>query len=245
MSKAFEVRWEKQLAATPQQVWDAVTVHTAGWLWKIEFEPWVGGAERGLSGVGRVTVWEPQRRFVTRAEFEGNGFNQLDYTLESRDGGTCVRYVHTTTFAEDDYDREADACRRHTAFYSHTLGEYVRHFAGRDAAYVGAEAPPASAEDGFARMRAALGLTDIAAGDRVRLTPAGLAPIDGIVDYLSEAFLGIRTTDALYRFYGRDAWGWPAGVAHHLFAEDVDESAQERAWTTWLNGVFAVEAVEA
>lgn len=42
---------------------------------------------------------------------------------------------------------------------------------------------------------------------------------------------------------GRDAWGWPVGVAHHLFGDAVDEAASEQAWRVWLNGVFATEAV--
>jgi hypothetical protein len=44
--------------------------------------------------------------------------------------------------------------------------------------------------------------------------------------------------DALYRFYGRDAFGWPVGVAHHLFAEGVDAALTEKAWGVWLDGVL-------
>jgi hypothetical protein len=113
MTKDFDVQWEGELPATPQEVWDAFTVHTAGWLWKIEYEPRVGGTE----------------------------------------------------------------------------------------------------------------------------------PIEGVLDYATHAFLGVRSGDALYRFYGRDAWGWPVGVAHHLFAEGVDAAASEQAWSAWLDGVFATEAV--
>ena len=60
----------------------------------------------------------------------------------------------------------------------------------------------------------------------MRLTPAGIEPIDGVVDYATDAFLGVRSADALYRVYGRDAWGWPVGVAHHLFADGVDQASR-------------------
>jgi hypothetical protein len=83
----------------------------------------------------------------------------------------------------------------------------------------------------------------VAAGDRVRLTPAGLEPIEAVVDYSTDTFLGVRSANALYRFYGRDAWGHPVGVAHHLFGDGVDAAAQEKAWGDWLSGVFATEAV--
>ncbi|WP_067135277.1 hypothetical protein [Microtetraspora malaysiensis] len=56
--------------------------------------------------------------------------------------------------------------------------------------------------------RRALGVSDrVEVGDEVRLPPAGLTPIEGVVDYATPVFLGVRSADALYRFYGRDAWG--------------------------------------
>jgi uncharacterized protein YndB with AHSA1/START domain len=244
MAEQFQVRWEGELPGSPQEVWDAFTVHTTGWYWKIEYDSRVGGAERGLTpGGGAVAVWDPPRRFVTRSQGDGDGFNQLDYRIEPRGAGTYLRYVHRGVIAEN-YDLELDACRRHTTFYYHSLAEYLRHFSGRDAAYISAEAPASSASGGFAAMRRALNVPEeVAVGDRVRLEPAGLDPIEGVVDYATSPFLGVRSADALYRFYGRDAWGWPVGVAHHLFAEDADEAVSQRAWSAWLDGVFAVEAV--
>lgn len=242
MTTEFEVRWESELPATPQQVWDAFTLHTAGWIWPTEYEPWVGGAARGM-GDGTVTAWDPTRHFAQRAP-DGDGFNQLDYLLEPRGAGTHLSYVHRGVIAED-YDRQLDACRQHTAFYNHSLGEYVRHFAGRDAVYVSAEAEEASAKGGFSAMRKAMGVPEeVAVGDQVRLTPAGLEPIEGVVDYATPAFLGVRSADALYRFYGRDVWGWPVGVAHHLFADGADRLVSEQDWSRWLDGVFSTEAVK-
>jgi uncharacterized protein YndB with AHSA1/START domain len=244
MAEEFEVRWEGRLAAAPEVVWDAITAGCAGWLWKIEYEPRNGGAERGLTaGGGTVTTWEPPRHFATRAT-DGTGFNELDYVLEpSGADGAYLLYRHRGVLGGD-YEIELDACRRHTAFYCHSLVEYVRHFAGRDAVYVAAEAPAVSAHGGFAALRRALGMADgVAVGDRVRLAPQGLEPVEGIVDYATEAFLGVRGPEALYRFYGRDVWGWPVGVAHHLFAAEIDEAAGEKAWQAWLDGVFADEGV--
>jgi uncharacterized protein YndB with AHSA1/START domain len=243
MVREFEVRWEGELAASPQDVWDAITQHADGYLWKVDFEPWVGGAERGLSvGGGTVTAWDPARHFATRTrpETERDGFNELDYRLEPHGSVTYLRYVHRGVLPEDDYDRQLAACREHTAFYNHSLGQYACHFAGREPAYVTVEGPEPSADGGTVAVRRALGLADdVVVGDRVRLTPAGLEPIDGVVDYATDAFLGVRSADALYRVYGRDRWDWPVGVAHHLFADGVDQAASERAWSEWMDGVFA------
>jgi len=247
MVKQFEVRWEGELPASPQAVWDAITQHADGYLWNIEYEPWVGGAERGLTANGgTVTAWDPARHFATRTRpgTERDGLNELDYRLEPLGSVTYTRYVHRAAVPADEYDRQLDACRRHTTFYHHSLGQYACYFAGREPVHVSVEAPESSAHGGFIRLRRALGVPDdVVAGDPVRLTPAGLEPIDGVVDYATDTFLGVRSADALYRLYGRDTWDWPVGVAHHLFADGVDQAASERAWGDWVAGVFDCERV--
>jgi hypothetical protein len=89
----------------------------------------------------------------------------------------------------------------------------------------------------MATFRLALGLSDDAAvGDKVRLTPEGLEPVEGVVDYVSPSFLGVRSDDAIYRFtYGFDG---TTLVGHRLFAEGVDRGRAEAAWSSWLTRVF-------
>ena len=231
MYQDFEVRWEGVLPGDPRQVWDAITVHAAGWIWDIAYEPRLGGAERGLtSGGGTVTAWDPPHHFQTRAERPDGWRNELDYTIEPRGDGTLLRYVHTS--ATSDYETEYDACVQHTHFYLHSMGEYVRHFAARDAAYVEIDAPGS-----FAAVCRRLGLDDgVAVGDAVRLKPG----LEGTVDYLTPAFLGVRTADSLVRVYGREARRRAVSVALHLFAEDADPAQAERTWSTWLAATEAV-----
>jgi hypothetical protein len=77
---------------------------------------------------------------------------------------------------------------------------------------------------------------EAAEGDQVRLTPDGLEPIEGVVDYVSPSFLGVRSTDALYRFiYGFDG---TVMVGHHLFADDADAEGARRGWQNWLMRLF-------
>ncbi|WP_394360567.1 SRPBCC domain-containing protein [Amycolatopsis sp. SB7-3] len=234
MAKESEVRFEGFMPTTPADTWAAITTASGGWLWPIQYEPRDGGAESGLTpNGGMVTVWKPSRRFVTYAEDETGWFNTLEYLLEPKDGGTYLRYEHTTVL--DDWDVEYDACEQHTAFYHHSLGEYLTHFNRRQAKYFKADAPDASkAPEAFETVKAALGAK--AVGDRVHLE---VADVDGVVDYLTPAFIGVRTEDALYRFYGRNVWGWPVGIGHHLFAEDADADKAAKAWTAWLNGLYA------
>jgi uncharacterized protein YndB with AHSA1/START domain len=244
MTQTFELTWEGDLAGTPEQVWDAVTVHTGGWLWPVTYEPRLGGSARGMGQDGTVTAWDPPRHFGTESPDRG-GVNALDCVLTAIDGGSATHVAYRHRGVADD-DAEVSGGREHTRFYYHSLGQYVQHFAGREAAYVSADAPPSSAAaGGFATLRRALGVPeDVAAGDGVRLTPAGLPAIDGVADYVAPEFLGVRTADALYRFYGRDAWGWPVGVAHHLFADGADGAAAGRAWQTWLDDVYPTTDIE-
>jgi len=68
-----------------------------------------------------------------------------------------------------------------------------------------------------ATFRQALGLSgDVTVDERVRLTPEGFEPIEGVVDHVSPSFLGVRSDDALYRFIS--SFQGASMVGHHLFA---------------------------
>ncbi|WP_181777613.1 SRPBCC family protein [Amycolatopsis pittospori] len=236
MAKESEVRFEGFLPTTPADTWAAITADTGGWLWPIRYEPRDGGAECGLTpNGGMVTVWKPSRRFVTYAEDGKGWFNTLEYVLEPKDGGTYLRFEHNTVL--EDWDVEYDACEQHTAFYYHSLGEYLTHFNGRQARYFKADAPEASiAPEAFEAVLKAVGAK--VADEKVDFEVPGVGTVEGVVDYLTSNFLGVRTEDALYRFYGRNVWGWPVGLAHHLFAEDADADKAEKAWTAWLTDLY-------
>jgi hypothetical protein len=233
MPREFEIRREVELEATPEQLWDALTTAagTASWLFPglIDAEPRVGG-EAG--GGHKVTAWDPPRHFAVRAEREDGWFNALEDVIEARGGGrTVLRYVHSGIFV-DDWDNQYDAAGTHTDFYLHTLGQYVKHFPGRTATYVTASVDDAAP----GVMRRALGVAaDAPVGTPVRIDLPGVATVDGVIDYSTPHFLGIRTGDALYRFFDRSAWGAPSQAAHHLFADGVDEPRATQAWQAWLD----------
>jgi hypothetical protein len=236
MSREFEIRREIELPATPDEVWEAVATPEGNEAWLFP----------GLLDPEQAQVYERPHRFLLRMEGEDGWFNSIEDIIEARGGGTTVlRYVHSGIFTED-WDNQYDAADKHTDFYLHTLGEYLRHFKGRRATYVGGGpdgilAPESSSQAGsLDRLKRALGLdAGASAGDTVRLDVDGLEPQDAVVDYGTPHFLGIRTGDALYRFFARGAWGEPTGMSAHLFAEDADEQRTAKAWSAWMNGVFA------
>ncbi|MET7439059.1 hypothetical protein ABZS63_16240, partial [Streptomyces sp. NPDC005568] len=101
MSKEFEIAREFEVEAPPEKVWEAITSGTGGWLWPMEYEPKEGGT--GPYGA-TITAWDPPHRLTSRVEdvdgIDVQTLNQLDHTIESRDGGrsSWVRYVHSGIF---------------------------------------------------------------------------------------------------------------------------------------------------
>ncbi|USQ86893.1 SRPBCC domain-containing protein [Streptomyces phaeoluteigriseus] len=239
MPREFKVAREQILPATPEQVWNAIATGggNLGWLYPMEIEPRVGGAVS--RGSATVVAWTPHRTFACRSA-DQNGFSTtLSYNLAPHpDGGTLlgtdIHWVHTGT-PDEGWDTRADAAERHIDFYRHSLAEYLRHFAGRPAAYVRATRPDPAAPGTLTAVREALGLpVGVRAGDTVKVTLPHLAegPVEATVDHLADAFLGLRTADALYRFYDGSPWNWPVWVGHHLFTPPAEDTTP--AWEAWL-----------
>lgn len=252
MSKEFEIAREFEVDASPEQVWEAVTTGTGGWLWPMDApEPRVGGA--GPFG-SEVAAWDPPHRYRNRVEdpdgSEGQSLNQLDYTIEPRDDGrrAWVRYVHSGVFV-DDWDNQYDGADKHTDFYLHTLRQYLTRFGGRPiTAFTAFDGPAAAgAPDALGAVERAFGLpaygADTTEGTRVRVTGPEGRTLDATVDYRTPYFLGLRTDDALIRVFGRNHWGHVVGMAVHDFAPGADPKTVERVWREWLYGAYEAYGV--
>jgi uncharacterized protein YndB with AHSA1/START domain len=243
MSRAFEISREIDLPAAPDDVWTAITADTAAWQFPTGMEIAPGASPpQG----GPITTWDPPHRLVIRMESPDGTFNALDYAIEAREGGTArLRYVHSGILA-DGWEDQYDAIDGHTDFYLHTLGQYLEHFNGREAAYVGQpsagiEGPEAAgAPEAMDTLRAALGVSaDAGVGDPVRASLGDAGPLDGVIDYATQEFLGVRSDDGLYRFFGRNHFGSVVGMSAHLFGGGVDAASREAALKAWLDSVYA------
>jgi hypothetical protein len=243
MSREFEIIREIDLPAAPDDVWIAITADTAAWQFPTGMEI-PAGAEPPEGAP--VTTWDPPRRLVIRMESPDGTFNALDYAIEARDGGTAhLRYVHSGILA-DEWEDQYDAIDGHTDFYLHTLGQYLEHFNGRPATYVGQpssgiEGPPsAGGEEAMDTLRAALGIGGGAAvGDAVHADLGAAGSLDGVIDYLTPDFVGVRTDDGLFRFFGRNAFGGVVGLSAHIFRGEVDAAQAEADLQAWLDSVYA------
>jgi uncharacterized protein YndB with AHSA1/START domain len=247
MAHPFEIRNEIEVDATPEEVWDAIATGPGIDSWfmgRNEVEPQEGGTTRmtlpGFTMEDTVTAWDPPKRFATRSsEGEDGSVHAFEFIVEGREGGsTVVRWVHSG-FLGDNWEAEYEGLREGDPMYFDKLAQYLTYFRGRTAIPVNVFGPPVKdREHAWDEFRRGLGLPGpVALGDRVRLTPEGLPPMDGAVDYLSPSFLGVRTDDGLFRFiHGFDN---SVVLGHHIFTEGLDQEETEEAWRNWLTRLFA------
>lgn len=237
MSREFEVTREIDLPAAPDDVWTAITADSAAWMFPT--------GETPTGDEDHIKTWDPPNRLTIRMEAPDGSFNALDYAIEARDGCTAhLRYVHSGILA-DGWEDQYDAIGGHTDFYLHTLGEYLEHFNGRKVTYVGQpsagiEGPEnAGTADAIDTLRAALGATSAKVGDEIHAPMGGAGILDGVIDYSTPEFLGVRTDDGLFRFFGRNHYGGVVGMSAHMFRDDVDPDKSEAALKSWLDSVYS------
>jgi uncharacterized protein YndB with AHSA1/START domain len=246
MAKPFEVRYEIDVDATPEQVWEAISTPNgldAWFMGENDVERREGGRVRlsvgGFDMNSTITVWDPPSRLRTETETSDDGrFMAFEYVIEGLEGGKAkLHFVHNGFLPDAEWEAEFDALKVGDPMYVRKLGEYLSHFRGRRATPVSAFGPSVDRERAWAVLSKALGFTPPPAlGDPVHFTPEGLPPIDGVVDEVSRDTVGVRTADAMYRFI--HGLGGAMVLGHHIFA-DVDRRSTEQAWQSWLNQAFA------
>jgi uncharacterized protein YndB with AHSA1/START domain len=243
----FEVKKEITLDATPEQVWEAIATGPGINSWfmgRTEVEPGEGGTVRLDFGDGAmestITAWDPPNRLAYQGGSRETGqFVAFEYLVEGRAGGsTVVRFVQSGL--GDNWEAEYDALNEGDAMYLHKMAQYVLYFRGRRAA---AEvflnrSGIADRQRFWSGLTHALGLGEtVAVGDKARTNVDGLAPVEGVVDYLSDTILGLRTDDGLYRFLC--APGDTVFLGHHIYSDDADQNAIDQGWQAWLEKAFA------
>lgn len=233
MGHEFEGVNEVELTGvTPEQVWEAIATGPGLDSWFMganEVDP--GAAVRqvcfgGYEPTHRITGWEPGKRLAYGGDKAPDGrFIAYEFLIEGRDrGSTVLRMVANGFLPGDDWQDEFEAMTAGGAMFWQTLVTYLRHFAGRTARPVTVVGP--SIEDWPALWEALgrkLGL-DAApkTGDRVDLD-------GGVVYFANSQTVGIRTENAMYRFFQ----GLPGALIamHHVF---TDDHRDERTWSTWM-----------
>jgi uncharacterized protein YndB with AHSA1/START domain len=245
MGHSFEVSQEITVPASPEVIWDAIATGPGIDSWFMghnEVEPGPTGTVRTVIGDYQpelaITAWDPGTRPAYQEAAQPDGrFIAYEFLIEGHaTGSTVLRMVTSGFLPGDDWEGEYEAMSRGLQMFLRTLAEYVTHFAGCKAIVITAFGPEtADWHKDWTKLHKALGLTAPAViGTPVTSSAAG---IEGVVYFSNPDTIGIRTADGLYRFLG--GFQGPIVAAHHLFADNIDQSHTESAWQTWLGRVSA------
>ncbi len=245
----FEISGEIELAATPEQVWEAIATGPGVDSWflgRTTIEPRLGGRNsfrmQGQVEHSTVTAWEPGRRFAHRGdEAEDGSFTAFESIIEARDGGsTVLRSVQSGLLAGDDWETQYDAMRVGGPMYLRKLATYLANFAGRTAQQiVFLIGPPVSDGDlVWSTFTAGIGVTgSITEGDHVRFA-MGAETVEGEVAFVrTPVWFGVRTADGMHTFMH----GFRSVIVleYSGFADGQDEKKIETGMRSWLDTAFA------
>jgi uncharacterized protein YndB with AHSA1/START domain len=243
VGRDFEVRQTAEVPATPDQIWAAIATGPGIDSWFMGRNEVAGGTVRtafgGYNPESTVTAWEPSRHLSYGGERAPDGrFIAYEFLIEARGGGSTILRAVTSGFLPgEDWEAEYEAMGLGLDLFFRTLVEYLTYFPGRTATPITAFGPAVTDwDEAWATLHRELGRADPAEGDRVRFSPPGRPPVDGVVYARNPHTLGVRTDDALYRFLRGLPGFMMAG--HHLFFPVPDPDATEAAWRTWLTRLY-------
>jgi uncharacterized protein YndB with AHSA1/START domain len=201
-------RWvqvEVEVPGTPEEVWQAIATGPgiSSWFVPTEFEERDGKPVAvtlnfgpGMESRSTVTAWDPPRSFAAQGEGWGGSPPIADeWTVEARDGGTCVvRIVHSLFADTDDWDNQLEGTESGWPAYFRILRMYLTHFRGQGSAMMQWIAPAAgTVAEAWGELTAALGLNGVSVGQHWT-APADVPRLSGVVEHLSE-----RPRNALLR----------------------------------------------
>jgi uncharacterized protein YndB with AHSA1/START domain len=192
------VQVEVEVPGTPEEVWQAIATGPgiSCWFVPAEFEERDGKPVAvkmdfgpGMESRAAITTWEPLRKWVGQSEGWVPGMPSLanEWSVEARDGGTCIVRIVTSLFAStDDWDNQLEATEHGWPGFFRTLRLYLTHFRGQRATVMKWMAPVAGTEaEAWKQLTAALGLTGVSVGQRWS-APAGVPAFGGVVEYSTE-----------------------------------------------------------
>jgi uncharacterized protein YndB with AHSA1/START domain len=247
-----------ELAASPEQVWDAIATAEgiSSWFLPTELDGREGGAMvthmgEDASSPGEVTGWDPPRRLVysepdwaALTGHEGADVTPLvsEFLVEAQSGGTTVVRVVSSAFGTGaQWEQEFfDGMRAGwEPFFSH-LELYLTDFAGQYAAFMeaGLVRETGSSEQLWRAMSSDLGLPDQVG------KPVELRGMTGSLRRLQNRHALVRVTDP-YPGYAA-LWcedtpdgGWFAQVHAYLFHPDAGNyvEREQPGWKAWLGGL--------
>lgn len=255
------VQAETEVPGTPEEVWRAIATGPgiSSWFVPTQVEERVGGTITasfgpGMDSVATVTAWQPPRRFAADSRDMGPGAPTIatEWTVEARDGGTCiVRVVHSWFADDDSWDSQFEGHEQGWQSFFRILRGYLAHFPGQPGTTLQfAPAAPEPKEKAWATLSTGLGLAGAPVGSRVN-APAGAPRLGGLVEHVGEAshpeeiLLRLDTpTPGLSHLFALPMGGRVyLPIRLYLYGKDAAQAAarDEPVWQGWLAEHFPAE----
>lgn len=251
MSEERSIELAVEVAGTPEEVWRAIATGPgiSSWYVPHEIEEAVGGDASasfgpGMEVAGRITDWDPPRRFGYAGTEDGPGL-AFQWLVETRDGGTCVvRLVNSGFGTGGEWDDHYDAMTEGWRMFLRNLQLHCEHFAGQTAS---ASLPMASwqeePEAAWARCSAAFGFDPSPSfGDTVRIAADGATTVLGIVQDAGPNRITFLATEPAVGtgFVTAEGQGGATSVSLWLYLYGEDATAiADRHQTEWLEALAA------
>jgi uncharacterized protein YndB with AHSA1/START domain len=247
---AFEV------PGTPEQVWQAVATANgiSAWFLPTEVEEREGGTitvhmGEETSSTGRVTAWDPPRRFAYEepdwAVLTGHDDAVVsplatEFLVEARSGGTCVVRIVSSAFGSGaDWEQEffAEMARMWVPFLDN-MRLYLVNFPGQRVTSLSAQATlPGDGKQVLSAMREALGAEEV--GDVVETRG-----VIGEVQRLDDMGVLVRLSEPVPGFIGFAAMDQGNGstwtqIEGYLFSDDAPAYVERErpGWKAWLQSL--------
>ena len=159
-----------------------------------------------------------------------------------------VRVVHSLFASTDDWDAQLEGSESGWPYFFGILRLYLTHFRGRPAAVIRAMGTtPGAVSDAWGKLTGALGVPGSATSERWSARPAGIQPLAGVVERVTEGrqpHALLRLDDPLPGIAAPSAFA--AGdqvmitLGIYLYGDGAAEAAarDEPLWQAWLNELF-------
>ncbi len=185
-----------EIAATPAQVWEAVSTAEgiASWFAPIaKVEPGQGGTvtfgwSPEMVASNNIEIWEPEHHLrLTSERPEGKPPNVVDYFIEGQGGTTVMRLVHSGFGADASFDNEFDSTGRAWLLFLKMMKHSTEHGVASCRNVTLFRMIEKPREEGWAALLGPKGLcaegtlADTKPGDAVRVRTASGEVLEGIV----------------------------------------------------------------
>jgi uncharacterized protein YndB with AHSA1/START domain len=258
MPKKFEINKQVNLAATPEQVWEAIATGPgiSAWFVPAEFEERDGKPVAvdlafgpGMVSHSVVTAWQPLKKFAREGDgwVPGSPPIATEFSVEAKAGGTCiVRVVQSLFSSTDDWDGQLTGAEEGWPGIFRILRLYLMHFRGQSSAFMQFMSPVAGTPaDAWAALTTVLGFDGVSVGQRWTV-PTGVPALGGVLERVSHDPFGalLRLDEpgpgiaALYTIELGDTV--MASLAFYMYGEDAAGTvARERPrWQSWIQESF-------